>query len=410
MSLEHKHLLVIGTWDMREAALAAWADAGIEVTLVDAAASSRPGPAARRIDVDVWDNARPDGRRLADLASTADGVVTLAEFSTVTAARVAQNAGLPGPGVSAALLARDKIALRRYLAAAGVPGPRFAEVRGPDDIAAFFAATGVRDAVLKPADSAGSTAVVHVRSAAEALDSLPAALRWSFSGRAILEELVAGREFSVEATVRDGVATIAAVVEKATLPHGFVECRHVVPADLTWDELVALEREATAVIDALAVECAIVHAEFRLGPSGCVLIEIAVRPAGGLIPDMLKLTTGVDLYRAQAALAVGLAPEPFPARADGFAGVQFVTATGTVSREARLEMLLHDHPGVARAGQLVPPGTTIPALDSNGVRAGYVIARAPSRAALDRVLNAATDDLATRIGLTPADLVTPRAA
>ena len=408
--LNNKHLLVLGTWDMREAALATWADAGIEVTLVDGSASSRRGPAARRVDLDVWDSSRPDRRALAELASTADGVVTLDEFSTVTAARVAQDAGLPGPGVSAALLARDRIALRRYLAASGLPGPRFAEVRDDLDIAAFFAAAGEIAAVLKPADCGGSSAVVPVNSPAEALAALSRVLRWSFSGRAILEEVVAGRGFSVEAIVQGGVASIAAVIEKATLPHGFAEMRYVVPADLAPEQSSAIELAAATVIDALAVETAIVHVEFRLGSAGFVPTEIAVRPAGGLTGDLLKLSSGIDLYRAQAALAVSAPLEPAPGPLAGCAGLQFVTATGTVTGGARIGALERDHPGVMRAGPLVVAGTEIPALDSRSVRAGFVIARAPSRGALHRVLDAATDDLAARMGLMPAHLHTPQAA
>jgi biotin carboxylase len=407
--LAGKRLLVLGTWDMRDAALASWAQAGIEVTLVDGSASSRPGPAARRVDLDVWDSADPTMSTLCELASTADGVVTLAEFCTVTAARVAQAAGLPGPSVSAARLARDKVALRRRLAGAGVRGPRFAVVRDEPDIAKFFAA-GVNDAVLKPADSAGSTAVVRVGSAAEAIDALAGVLRWSFSGRAILEQFIAGREFSVEAIVRGGVTTVAAIVEKATIPQGFVEFRHVVPADLAPVQSAALARAASGVVRALEVRDAIVHAEFRLGPEGFVPIEVAVRPAGGLIPDLLELATGFDLYRAQAALALGQPPEPAAIGNGSCAGVQFVTATGTVQSDAPLDELLEDHPELDRAGALVACGTVIPELDTNGIRAGYVMGRAAERGALHRLLEAASIDLAERMGLIPVQARTPVAA
>ena len=408
--LNNKHLLVLGTWDMREAALATWADAEIEVTLVDGAASSCRGPASRRVDLDVWDSSRPDRRALAELASTADGVVTLDEFSTATAARVAQDAGLPGPGVSAALLARDRIALRRYLAAAGVPGPRFAEVRDHRDVDSFFAAADGIAAVLKPADSGGSGAVVPVGSPAEALAALPRILRWSFSGRAILEEPVAGRAFSVEAIVQHGIPCIAAIIEKATLPRGLIETRHVVPPDLSPEQSSALELAAAGVIDALAVENAIVHVEFRLGEAGFIPIDVALRPAGGLIPDLLRLASGIDLYRAQASLAVSAPLEPPLGVVAGCAGVQVVTATGPVTNGAPIGALERDHPGVVRAGALVRAGTELSALGSGGVRAGFVIARAASAGALHRVLDAATEDLAARMGLTPDHLPMPRAA
>ncbi|MDX6645780.1 MAG: hypothetical protein QOK40_1507, partial [Miltoncostaeaceae bacterium] len=249
-------LLVLGSWDMRESALKSWAELGLDVTLVDRTASARPGPAAQRIDEDVWDStlgAAPSslpGR----LAASADGVVTLAEFCVLTAARAAQDAGLPGPGVAAASVARDKLAIRRTLAAAGLPGPRFAEVRDERDVAAFYDAPDAGDAVLKPADSAGSTAVLRVSSAAQAAAALPEVLKWSFSGTAILEELIPGREFSVEGIVQAGETTVAAVIEKSTTAEGFVEFRHVLPARLRPEESAALIQATKDVVRAIGVQ------------------------------------------------------------------------------------------------------------------------------------------------------------
>src|SRR5581483_7887260 len=230
-------------------------------------------------------------------------------FCAATAAAVADRAGLPGPGIDAARIARDKLALRRRLAAEGIPGPRFAAARTAADIRAFFAA-GTTEAVLKPADSAGSTAVFRVRSEEEAIAALPSALRWSFSGEAILEEFIAGAEFSVEAVVRNGITHVAGIVEKATLPDCFVEYRHIIAGDLPAADRSELRTATADVVGALGVRDAVIHAEFRHDGARFVVIEIAVRPAGGLIPDLLRLATGYDLYRAQAAVALGLDPEP----------------------------------------------------------------------------------------------------
>ena len=107
------------------------------------------------------------------------------------------------------------------------------------------------------------------------------------------------------------------------------------------------------------------------------------------------------MYGAQAALAFGLPPE-LP-RTDGpaCAGVQFVTGTGTIQREVSTEAFLGDHPGIDRAGQLLPRGTEIPELDTNGTRAAFVMAAADSRGALCQLLEVASIDLAITMGLTP---------
>jgi hypothetical protein len=76
-----------------------------------------------------------------------------------------------------------------------------------------------------------------------------------------------------------------------------------------------------------------------------------------------------------------------------------VTTTGTVSGDVDVDQFLRRHRGVARAGQFAQAGASTGALDTNGARAGYVMAAADSRAALWATLEEAASDLATSMGL-----------
>ncbi|MDQ3777568.1 MAG: hypothetical protein M3310_01680, partial [Actinomycetota bacterium] len=108
----------------------------------------------------------------ADLAAIADvgrrhgvdGVMTVAADRAVpVVAAVAESLGLPGIGTRTAHLMTNKIAMRRQLADAGVPQPRFAAVRTIHEAHAAAASVGFA-AVLKPADNAGQRGLFLCRS------------------------------------------------------------------------------------------------------------------------------------------------------------------------------------------------------------------------------------------------------
>src|SRR5439155_22085321 len=53
------------------------------------------------------------------------------------------------------------------------------------------------------------------------------------------------------------------------------------------------------------------HTEIRLGPRGPVVVEVNARLAGGRIPTLVRLATGIDLVGATVDAAVG-ADRPLP--------------------------------------------------------------------------------------------------
>src|SRR5204863_197163 len=78
-------------------------------------------------------------------------------------AAIAERLGLPGIGVETAHLMTHKVAMRRRLAEAGVPQPRFAALRRLSERRRALDEVGV-PAVLKPADSGGQRGVFRIDS------------------------------------------------------------------------------------------------------------------------------------------------------------------------------------------------------------------------------------------------------
>jgi len=101
-----------------------------------------------------------------------DGVLTVsADRAVPVVAAVAEALGLPGIGTETAHLMTHKVAMRRRLAEAGVPQPRFAAVRSLHEAYAAAETVGF-PAVLKPADSGGQRGVFML----DSIDDLEAHL------------------------------------------------------------------------------------------------------------------------------------------------------------------------------------------------------------------------------------------
>ncbi|HYA08273.1 MAG TPA: hypothetical protein VEG24_01705, partial [Gaiellaceae bacterium] len=101
-----------------------------------------------------------------------DGVLTIsADRAVPVVAAVAEALALPGIGSGVAHVMTHKIAMRRQLAEAGVPQPRFAAARDWRTARAAAETVGF-PAVLKPADSGGQRGLFRL----ESLDDLEANL------------------------------------------------------------------------------------------------------------------------------------------------------------------------------------------------------------------------------------------
>ena len=116
-----------------------------------------------------------------------DGVMSFAcDPGVVTAAYVAEELGLPsvGPYESVALL-QDKGRFRRFLRENGFKVPA---AESYDDPAAALNAPWRCPVMVKPVDSAGSKGVRRVDRPEELRGAIEEALRFSHSGRFLLEE------------------------------------------------------------------------------------------------------------------------------------------------------------------------------------------------------------------------------
>jgi biotin carboxylase len=313
-----------------------------------------------------------------------DGVLTVsADRAVPVVAAVAEALGLPGIGTETAHLMTNKIAMRRRLAEAGVPQPRFAAVR---DIRAGHAAlTRVgTPAVLKPADSGGQRGIFLLRSLDDLEAHLHVALAESPTSEAIVESYHEGLELNGLALARGGEVVPLTLSDRLRPPgQGFgVGWIHVYPARIYGDVLEEAERIAGHAVHALGLRDGIAFPQLLVGEDGGVaVVEVAARIPGGQMADLALHAVGLDLVEIALRQALGLdVPDELALpRFRRPLAVRFLTAepgplpTGTVRAWRGIDRVL-ELPGVVQADVFLTEGETIRPVRLDGDRRGYVIA------------------------------------
>jgi biotin carboxylase len=329
-----------------------------------------------------------------------DGVLTVSADSAVPAvAAIAERLGLPGIGVETAHLMTHKVAMRRRLADAGVPQPRFAALRKLSERHRALDEVGV-PAVLKPADSGGQRGVFRIDSMDDVEAHLHEAISTSPTGEAILEEFVDGTEMNGIVVARGGEPTPLTLSDRLRPPGvGFgVGWIHVYPATVYGDQLEESERVAAYTVKVLGLENGIAFPQLIAAPDGRVaMVECAARIPGGQMADLVRHAVGVDLVELQLRFALGddVPDELVLPRFKQPLAIRFLTAnpgplpTGRVVSVGSLEKVLA-FPGVVQAETYLQEGEVIRPVRLDGDRRGYVIAVAETNLeALDRAEAAA---------------------
>ncbi|MGH3104588.1 MAG: ATP-grasp domain-containing protein [Gaiellaceae bacterium] len=330
-----------------------------------------------------------------------DGVLTVsADRAVPVVAAVADVLGLPGIGTETAHLMTHKIAMRRRLAEAGVPQPRYAAVRTLHEGRAALTRVGL-PAVLKPADSGGQRGVFLLESADDLDAHLHVALAESPTEEAIVESFHDGLELNGLALARAGDVAPLTLSDRLRPPGvGFgVGWIHVYPATIYGDTLAEAERVAVHAVHALGLRDGIAFPQLLVGDDGVVrVVEVAARIPGGQMADLARHAIGIDLVEValRQALGIDVPDELALPRYRQPLAIRFLTAQpgplpiGTVRAWSGLERVLA-FPGVVEADVFLTVGETIRPVRLDGDRRGYVIAVADTNVeALERAEAAAT--------------------
>ncbi|WP_406456068.1 ATP-grasp domain-containing protein [Streptomyces sp. NBC_01622] len=304
-----------------------------------------------------------------------DAVWAFAEAHVMAAAMVQHRLGLPGPGLDAATVSRNKAFQRAEFHRAGLPQPAHRHTPRLSDQREWALAR--LPVVVKPVSLQGSQGVERIASAQEWDDAVT---RRDDEGPLLVEEYVAGQEYSVEALVHRGRVLFTNLTRKETTgPPYFVELFH--EAGYGADRPLlrkAADDLCAGVVTALNFGTGIVHLEFRArADHDPVIMEVAVRTPGDHILELVARAHDFDVFAACLRLALGQVPDTptAPVRAAGSLFLSApepgrLTALDLAAWAARPEVVKHD----AR----LAPGVPVRPARNSGDRLAWAVLTCPT--------------------------------
>ena len=306
-----------------------------------------------------------------------DAVLAVDDQGVVVAAEAAAKLGLRHNPPEAVARTRDKLAMRRALAAAGVSQPTFESPPFP--------------VVVKPVGLSASQGVIRVDDPAD-LESTVARVRAICGDDAapvIVEQFIDGTELALEGLLEGGRLHVLAVFDKPDPLVGpyFEETIYITPSRLDWTAAADLVARGC---DALGLREGPVHAEVRIGSDGKVwLLEVAARSIGGLCSRALKFGAGISLEEVILRHALGLPTEDIE-RETGASGVMMVP----IRTAGRLERVdgqdeARAVPGIVGLEITIPKGRELVPLPEGDRYLGFLFARADTPEAVEVALRAA---------------------
>jgi biotin carboxylase len=345
-----------------------------------------PGPAAATpgrpciVGCDVW-----DFRSLIGAISERpgpDAVFSNSDHLQAQTALAAGYFGLPGKDWRASLRARDKLLMRRHLAATGTERVMATEVTAATDLSRL-----PFPAVLKPAEGVASEDVVLAGTPADLAARRAEILARHPGRRLIAEEYLPGTLRTLE-TLGDGRTRweLGGFRTSLSPPPFFTEER------LVWDPPGPGRDQVTAALAALGATFGAAHTEFAAGRCGARLIEVNDRLIGDHCDFLLAAVTGIDLFAQVLRVHLG---EPLPAGPPPPRRTHAVAEYIFAEREGVLVPAPPPGPAVAEPGvdltcwPLRHPGERVTLAHSNRDYLGVITACGDDQGAVERSVAAA---------------------
>lgn len=324
-----------------------------------------------------------------------DMVLANWEPLVMTAARLNERFGLGGMSVDTVRGFRDKQLMKDRVAAAGLRVPRAQRAHSIADVWKAIETIGY-PAIIKPISGAGSADTYKVSSAAELTTVLP---QLRHVAEAIVEEFIAGDEYTYDAVCIDGVPAYESVTQYIPNALEMRSQEWVSPIMISLRDLdqphirPGLEL-GRGVLRALGMGDGMVHMEWFRTPTGEVVFgEIACRPGGACVVDLMNYTSDIDLFREWARVVTH---RRFAAPTEREYNVAIVfkraQGQGRIHRMVGLTEFYERYRPYIVEDTLLRPGTPRRDWKATLLSDGYIVMRHPDLAvAREMAFSAATD-------------------
>ena len=253
------------------------------------------------------------------MAKQYDPLLVLAgsEQGVGLATKLAKDLGLLGNPIKNLDAMTKKDAMHEALKAAGIRYIKGMVVNNADDAIRFCEKNGLKTAVVKPVQSAGSQGLFLCDNLSEVKSAVETILTYKdIYGRAIesalVQERIAGTEYIVNTLSCDGIHALNSILRYAKVKTS--EGGYIYDYCETINRLepghTALVEYAFKVAEAIGFRYGVIHGEYMIDEKGPVLIEVNCRPMGCTMTDEY-LDSIFGQHESDAMLDAYLDPEGF---------------------------------------------------------------------------------------------------
>lgn len=213
---------------------------------------------------------------------------------------------LNGVSTESARLASNKILMREVFKKNGLEQPKFIGLKKIED---FEGLPFPFPCIVKPSDNMGARGVKIIDNETSLKEYLATAFSFSKKGEIIIEELVLGSEYSLDALVMNGEIYISGFADRLIAHAPFrVEIGHHLPSrapsNVKIEVIETFKKavEALGIVDGFAKGDVFFDLQKKRGSIG----EIAARLSGGFMSSYTyPLSSGVNLMKNAIYLALG---------------------------------------------------------------------------------------------------------
>lgn len=254
-----------------------------------------------------------------------DGICSIAsDLASLTVNYVAEKMNLIGNGIESSLLSTNKYLMRKTFEKNGDPSPKnYCSDELTDEILSSLSLP----LIVKPVDRSGSRGITKITDLSKLNKAIKIAEDLSFDKKAMVEEFIEGKEYSVEFISYKGKHTFLALTEKFTTgsPH-FIETGHVQPALIEDEILEKIKSVVSHALDSLCIKNGASHSEVKIDDSGNIcIVEIGGRMGGDCIgSDLVMISTGYDYVSMVIDIALGNEPNFLKIREPKRAEIRFI--------------------------------------------------------------------------------------
>ncbi len=307
-----------------------------------------------------------------------DRVECLWEPYMMLAAQLRQELDVPGLTVAQTVPFRDKEQMKELIDAAGLRTPRHEATKTVAGVWAAAERLGF-PLIVKPIAGAGSADTYRADSAAE-LDAILPMLR--HVPQVSVEEFVDAEEFTYDTICADGRVLFENICWYLPRPlltkqHERISPIQVALRDLDASDLKDGRALGAAVLQVLGFRDGFTHMEwYRMADGEVVFGEIAARPPGGRMVDLMNFATDADLFSAWAqAVTRGQISQPIKRHYNAASIFKRAEGAGRMSRHEGLDHLLAEFGEHVAAVELLPFGAARRDWRAVSISDGMVIVR-----------------------------------